>query len=156
VPGLGLLPVVTDFEPVKATHQVEAGITAGDGLLAGCAGLPVRGYEIHMGRSHRLAGAAPSPFRLMSRSGSPAEDGDGAVDETGNVLGTYLHGFFDNTEPRVKLLANLARRKGMTFTPGLPLNRAAAYDRLAACLRAELDLERLRSVIGLEMPAWAV
>jgi adenosylcobyric acid synthase len=156
VPGLGLLPATTDFEPVKATHQVEAEVTVNAGLLKGCAGTQIRGYEIHMGQSYALPGAAPPPIKLASRSGVAAGHQDGAVSEDGNVLGTYLHGLFDNTALRVRLLTNLAQRKGVVFTPGLPLDRAAAYDRLAACLRAELDLDRLRSIIGLETPAWAV
>ena len=153
--GLGLLPVVTEFEPVKATHQVEGEVCAGDGLLAGCVGLPVRGYEIHMGRTAPRAGGTGAVVTLRSRSGLPCEERDGALGHDGWVAGTYLHGFFDNDALRAGMLANVARRKGRPFHPGVPLDRAAEYDRLADCLRAELKLPALREIIGLEAAAWA-
>jgi adenosylcobyric acid synthase len=154
VPGLGLLPVTTDFEPVKATHRVEASVLHSGGLLAGCAGLPVRGYEIHMGQS-TAGGGTEAPFRLLRRSGRSCGLHDGAVRPEGWVLGTYLHGLFDNHALRAAMLENLARRKGVVFRPGVPLARASEYDRLADCLRSELDLDVLRTIIGLETRTWA-
>jgi adenosylcobyric acid synthase len=152
VRGLGLLPVVTDFEPVKATHQVETTVTAGRGLFEGCTGLPARGYEIHMGRT---AGATEPLLSLSRRSGAACQGEDGALDGGGWVAGTYLHGLFDNDALRGAVLANVGRRAGLSFCPGLPLDRAAEYDRLADCLRAEFDLAWLRRLIGLEAPVWA-
>jgi adenosylcobyric acid synthase len=154
VPGLGLLPVVTDFEPVKATHQVVGSVVAATGLLEGCTDATVRGYEIHMGQSHPLPGALPAPFRLALRSGTVCDHPDGALDESGQVVGTYLHGLFDNHALRAAILGNLAQAKGVRFTPGLPLDRAAEYDRLADCLRDELDMHAIRTLTGLEQPVW--
>ncbi len=150
--GLGLLPVETEFEPVKATHRVTAEVTATQGLFAGCAGMEVHGYEIHMGRTRADAGTAP--LRLRSRSGRPCADVDGCRSVDGWVVGTYLHGLLENDALRVRMLHNLARRKGVAFRPGLPVRRAEAYDRLAACLRAALDVAALYRIIGLEAPAW--
>jgi adenosylcobyric acid synthase len=156
VSGLGVLPIVTDFEPVKATHQVEARVRDGGGLLAGCVGMSVRGYEIHMGRSLPAGDTHRSPpFRLSTRSGQTCEEPDGATGSEGWALGTYLHGLFDNHELRVAILRNLAVRQGKVFRPGVPLDRAAEYDRLADCLRAELNLPLLRQIVGLEAPVWA-
>ena len=155
VPGLGLLPVATDFAPVKATHQAEGEVRADAGLLAGCAGLPVRGYEIHMGRTVALDPAAAAVLALRRRWGVGCEATDGAVGGGGWVVGTYLHGLFDNDALRAAMLGNLARRNGIHFRPGVPLDRAAAYDRLASVLRAELDLDLLGELIGLEATAWA-
>ncbi len=151
--GLDLLPAETEFEPVKATHRVTAEVTAARGLFAGCAGMAVRGYEIHMGRTRAQVGSAP--FRVHARSGRPCADGDGCLSADGWVAGTYLHGLFENDALRAQMLLNLARRKGAVFRPGLPARRAEAYDRLAACLRAALDVAALYRIIGLEAPAWA-
>lgn len=151
--GLGLLPAETEFAPVKATHRVTAEVTAARGLFEGCAGLEVRGYEIHMGRTQ--AGADTAPFRLRSRSGEPCVAADGCLSADGWVAGTYLHGLFENDALRVQMLRNLARRKGMAFRPGLPARRVEAYDRLVACLRAALDVAALYRIVGLEAPAWA-
>jgi adenosylcobyric acid synthase len=155
VPGLGLLPVVTHFEPVKATHQVAAEVCAGEGLFAGARGAPVRGYEIHMGRTAPTAGGVAPVLALRRRSGVACEEFDGAVAAGGWVAGTYLHGLFDNDALRAALLGALAAARGVPFRPGVPLDRAAQYDRLAACLRDVLDLRQLRRIIGLEAGAWA-
>ena len=74
--GLGLLEVETVLEPakvlaVRAWREVRSGE-------------PVRGYEIHMGRT-----AGPGLARPMLRDGAAA---DGAVSADGRVMGCYLHG----------------------------------------------------------------
>ncbi len=154
VPGLGVLPVVTDFEPVKATHQVGAEVVAGIGMLDGCAGMTVRGYEIHMGRTPATDGTFRPFLVLRQRSGAPSDHHDGAVSASGWVVGTYLHGLFDNHAVRTAILANLARRKGVAFRPGTPLDRSAEYDRLADCLRAELDLSAIHDMIKPGAVTW--
>ncbi len=141
--GLGLLPVVTEFAPVKATHQVQARALAG-----AASGTQVAGYEIHMGRS-RLAGEKAQPLlRLVRRSGRPVDAFDGAVDAAGRVWGTYLHGIFDNTRFRRAWLRSLG------WSPperevDLAATRQVAYDRLAAAVRASLDMDLLRQIVGL-------
>jgi adenosylcobyric acid synthase len=143
-PGLGLLPVTTVFRPAKTTHQVEARVEADRGLLAGCRGMLLRGYEIHMGQSW---GEGEAPFLLLSRSGEACQVPDGALDQGGWVLGTYIHGLFHNRELRRRVLLNLARRKGVSLPQG---DDAAAdpYDRLAALVRAHLDLGLIYRLLG--------
>jgi adenosylcobyric acid synthase len=150
-PGLGLLPLATEFAGVKTTHQAQAETLPGPGFLSSAAGLPVTGYEIHMGHSRWVDGAenardvtAARPlFRLSHRQGL-----DGAVDPGGRVWGTYLHGLFDNTNFRRAWLQSLG------WSPpheevDLVAVRQAAYDRLAAAVRSSLDLKRLRRIVEL-------
>jgi adenosylcobyric acid synthase len=142
--GLGLLPVVTEFAPVKATHQVQAL------ALAGAArGTQVTGYEIHMGRSRLVEDKAQPFLRLVRRSGQRVDAFDGAVDAADRVLGTYLHGIFDNTRFRRAWLRSLG------WSPpdqevDLAAVREAAYDRLAAAVRASLDMGLLRQIVELD------
>jgi adenosylcobyric acid synthase len=142
--GLGLLPVETWFAREKATHQVRATVAEARGLLEGAAGVAVTGYEIHMGTTQ-----APAPaLRILSRSGWPCDAPDGAIDGTGMVFGTYVHGLFDNDTLRAVLLANLARRQGRERAEaGLRWSREAAYDRLAAHVRTALDMRAVYSLI---------
>jgi adenosylcobyric acid synthase len=78
--GFGLLPVETTFEPEKHVEQVTH-VLEGVGLLAGGEG-PVSGYEIHMGHTDRL-----EPLPMPVGPESAASD---------RVVGTYLHGLFEN------------------------------------------------------------
>src|SRR5579859_4479976 len=91
--GLGLLPIVTRFTPEKRTTQVRARLLAG-GLL-GEGGAEVCGYEIHMGRVER-EDAARGALVIHTRNGLAEDDIDGAVSSDGAVLGTMVHGLFDD------------------------------------------------------------
>lgn len=123
--GLGLLPVETLFSADKYTKQVHGTARQLPGVWAPLSGLPVSGYEIHMGRTEYLADGDKGTFVFAELAGMenamPAEempDGavtlveeapDGAV--CGNVLGTYLHGIFDETPFRSALIDLLRKRK---------------------------------------------
>jgi adenosylcobyric acid synthase len=141
-PGLGLLPLVTTFTTPKTTVQVEAVACGASGLLAGAAGCRVSGYEIHNGRTESREPLAPA-FRIGERE-------DGAVSPDGSRFGTYIHGLFDEDDFRRAFLGGLAARRGLSgleTAPSLP--REAVYDRLAARVRAALDMERLYTIIGI-------
>ena len=143
--GLGLLPAVTVFEPVKATHRVRA-VLGQSALFPGAAGAAITGYEIHMGQSRSEAPA----LRIRSRSGRPCDDPDGAVSADGRIVGSYLHGLFDNDLLRASLLDGLAQSRGLKRGKGSqPWSRAAAYDRLADHVAAALDLGLVRGLLKL-------
>ena len=144
--GLGLLPVETELTPEKATHLVAGEVASGPGLLAGDGPAPLSGYEIHMGRTRA---PAPGPVCLRSRSGAPCDELDGAVSRDGWVLGTYVHGFLESDALRQRLLANLARRRGLSFAAAPHWSRDAEYDRLAAVLRESLDIPALYRMASL-------
>jgi adenosylcobyric acid synthase len=146
--GLGLLPVVTTFAPAKTTVRARGRVTAGAGLLAGAAGAEVTGYEIHAGRTR--AGAA-APFTIVERGGAAVSEPDGAVDATGTVLGTYLHGLFANDGVRAALLRALAARKGIAADPRWGAPRADRYERLADDVARAIDLPAVAELVGLSL-----
>ena len=94
--GMGLLSVETLFSADKYTRQVHGTARQLPGVWAPLSGLPVSGYEIHMGRTEYLADRdkGTSVFAQLTDGGpggavtSAEETPDGAV--CGNVLGTYL------------------------------------------------------------------
>ena len=50
-----------------------------------------------------------------TEGGEPAFGDDGSVSENGIVIGTYLHGLFENDNFRNSFLAYLYDQKGLTY-----------------------------------------
>ncbi len=150
VPGLGLLPVSTVLQGDKLTCQVRAHAAADIPLLGLHAGDEVRGYEIHMGRSEV---AGPAAFTVGERGGVVCSETDGRLGDSGLLLGTYLHGLFDNPAVSRGFVNHLRIAKGLP-----PLGddvaspeqvKQAAYDRLAGVVRQALDLDRIYAFMGI-------
>lgn len=140
VDGLGLLPGVTEFTAVKETRRAGGSVRAAPGVWRPAEGAPVRGYEIHMGRTRTSA------TLLLDLDGRA----DGAVREDGRVAGTYLHGLLHNDVLRSALLASLGRSApGMAFDASAA--REAAFDRLAAIVSDSIDLPRIDAMLGVHL-----
>ncbi len=90
-PGLGLLPLVTVFEPAKQVRRSTARFGTLTGAWAALSGVEVTGYEIHHGQT------AQHP--AMAAGGDVACEvmpGLAWQNAAGNVLGVYLHGLFED------------------------------------------------------------
>ena len=123
VPGLGLLDVTTVMTARKRTERV-----SGREIATGAA---VEGYEIHLGMT-----TGPDALRPWLEIGGR---GEGAMDASGRVRGTYLHGLLASDAFRRSTLERLGGRSAVAFEAGVD----AALDALAAHLEAHLDLDRL-------------
>lgn len=146
--GLGLLPTSTMFSRDKTTHQTTVRITGDRGLLSECQETEATAYEIHMGVT--TGQDAAMPFIIESRSSNRVEVPEGALDEEGLALGTYLHGLFHNPQVRRSILECAGRRRGLTLPDGGPrLDQNAEYDKLAAWAGANLDMGYIRRIAGL-------
>jgi adenosylcobyric acid synthase len=84
----------------KQTRQVEKSVTGDGAILGQLKGGKVRGYEIHMGETD---------------GGEPAFGDDGSVSKNGLVIGTYLHGLFENENVKTSFLGYLYKQKGIIF-----------------------------------------
>ena len=139
VPGLGWLDVHTVFGPGKVTRQ-RRGTAMGQ---------RVSGYQIHHGRV-RPGGGAPPWVHLDDAYGREEE---GAVEAHGaRVLGTTLHGLFEEDGLRAVFLTEVARRRAKTFVPAgvsFRASREAQLDRLADALETHLDLAAVEDLIAL-------
>ncbi len=149
IDGLGLLDLETSFARDKQTTQAALTLRPGRGILAGTGGMRLEGYEIHMGESRAGEGAEP----LADGVNGPA----GAANLGGNVLGSYLHGFFDNLEFTRCFLNNIRRLKGLDNSEGgseLPASyrefKEREYDRLADAVEEHLPWQKLLALSGLE------
>jgi len=127
--GLGFLDVTTELDAPKICRQVLA--TA---LLHGVEQhTPVRGYEIHMGRTSR--GLVDPCFQIEASEiwKDTAKGDEGAVSENGRVWGTSIHGLFDQSGFRRGWLNRVRGRKGLPpISPG-------ESELVTTQLHAELD-----------------
>jgi adenosylcobyric acid synthase len=67
------------------------------------------------------------------------------------VLGTSLHGLFENDSFRAEFLAEVGRRAGQTFVPArvsFAAAREAQIDRMADILEQHADLDSVFALIG--------
>ncbi|MEB0111459.1 cobyric acid synthase [Variovorax sp. RTB1] len=90
--GLGLLPLVTVFDPDKTVRHRDACFGAVGGAWAALSGVAMHGYEIHHGRTNEhsaMAAAGDHALPVMN-------DGLAWQNGAGNVLGIYLHGMFED------------------------------------------------------------
>ena len=132
--GLGYLDMVTVFSEEKTMRQTE---TVSDFGIPRIDGKKISGYEVHMGKT-----AGPSG----NHTGNAA-----------NVLGTYIHGIFDEDEFRQAFLTYLYERKGLQRDPAVMAEglsyRAFREDQLgrfAGMLRKHLDIPAIYRIMGLE------
>lgn len=144
--GLGLLPIDTLFYGEKLTQRSSSVINGFGPILTDVDGVEIRGYEIHHGIS--TAGNGGVSFSIHSESGEP----DGAISENGLVIGSYVHGIFDNDLFRKRLLEYLMTTNDKHFN-GEISNRAAfkemEYDRLAEIISDGLDTDYLFGLMEL-------
>lgn len=148
IPGLGILPLETEFSPVKYTVQTQ-GIVVGNGAFFNrCSGSEVCGYEIHMGRS--VASSQNQPLFSLHAENRNYPDGLQAK----NAFGTYLHGIFDNDPLRQALLEWLWERRGQKRSVQQSVSQTAlreqAFNRLADLVRQNVDLAKIRAMMKLE------
>jgi adenosylcobyric acid synthase len=142
--GLGLLPHVTDFRPVKRTRQVRAMLQIAHGPFATLHGLETSGYELRMGET---SGSLTS-FAMIEEDG--ARYADGGHDAAGLVLGTYLHGMLHSPDVREALLQAVARLARKTLPPpGAESTLDDAIDRWTAHVAGHVDLARIAGWVGL-------
>ncbi|HMM10333.1 MAG TPA: cobyric acid synthase [Paracoccus solventivorans] len=121
IPGLGLLELTTEMTAdkrlalVEGTHEATA--------------QPIRGYEIHLGRS--TGPDCARPFALIG--GQP----EGATSADGRIMGSYLHGAFASNDFRRAFLARLgAAPSSLDYDSGVE----QALDALADHVEAHLDV----------------
>ena len=129
--GLGLLPLVTQFAADKTVQRTAAQFGPVQGVWSALSGVTVHGYEIHHGQTQA--------HTAMLAAGQVAHEVIPTLawqNEAGNVMGTYLHGLFE--EPAV-LQALFGAQ-----TPTLD----TVFEGLADYLDQHIGAETLRALIA--------
>ena len=174
VEGIGLLNTVTEFEKEKTTVQTERVISDNvQGYLNDVSGKKVKGYEIHMGTTTKLDTSSSDELSKETKelfvntpTDEVANDSEvrenmiknndkfcliGCSNSEGNVVGTYLHGIFDEIDFTRTLLNTIRARKGLepitSEVESFEEFKNREYDRLADMLRENLDMEKIYEIV---------
>ena len=132
--GMGLLEMDTVFRGEKVQTQTRGVIGGVKGLLSTLNGLVYEGYEIHMGRS---------------REKVPALNG------SGNIYGSYIHGIFDAPGISDTILRALCNARDISFDAlgsyDVQSYKERQYDLLADAVRGGLDMPFVYRVLNREV-----
>ncbi len=149
VEGCDLLPLVTEMAPEKITVQCRGRVI---NPVFGSS-LKVCGYEIHQGRTLTCEDTANPLLRLVKADGS--EYNDGLVAADGRILGTYLHGIFDDDGFRKAYLDWLRRYvfgidNSASGVSGISYRQRKedGFNALACLLEDSLDMEMVDRIAG--------
>ncbi len=139
--GLGLLDMEVTFEPEKRTAQSSGTVNCRDGWMSELNGLILDGYEIHAG--HNRLGPEAVPWLTIGG------ETDGVSNAQGNVLGTYLHGIFDDGQFFRALIRHIRGDAAASDSPALTMDqfREREFDRIADIVRASVDMDRIYRII---------
>ena len=140
--GLDLLDMEVTFAKEKETAQA-SGVVDASGWLASSNGILVDGYEIHAGQNQFGEKALPW-LRIGNRV-------DGVMNERGNVLGSYLHGLFDDGQLFAAIAAHIRKEKGIDTETQAPMTldeyREREFDRIADIVRASVDMDAIYRIV---------
>ncbi|PIV53405.1 MAG: cobyric acid synthase CobQ, partial [Elusimicrobia bacterium CG02_land_8_20_14_3_00_37_13] len=105
--------------------------------------------EIHMGESKTLRNSGFC-FRIVKQSDKKVNIKDGSVSKSGKILGTYIHGLFENDAFRKKFLECLVKPES-GFPPlseSYLRYKEKEYDKLADLVRHNIDLKFIYNLIN--------
>jgi adenosylcobyric acid synthase len=122
--ALGLLDFDTELKAEKQLRQVSGQLNLQQAA--------VTGYEIHAGVS--IGPALQHPFATLNGHA------DGAISIDQQIIGTYLHGLFDNSAARDAILdwAGLAHAQPFDYFQ----HQEQEIDRLADAIEQHMDLDK--------------
>lgn len=129
--GLSLLDIITTLKPAKQLRNVSGNLSMDEA--------PITGYEIHAGFTE---GADLSKPVCQLESGN-----DGAISDDNQILGTYVHGLFEQTSACNALLiwAGINNVKSHDYQA----TREADIERLADMIEDNMNTTALRDLLHL-------
>ena len=128
--GLGLFDSETLFESEKITEKYRGEIEGLSGEFSVMNGMSVSGYEIH----HGITGKTRER-RFESK---------------GMVLGTYIHGIFENDRFISEILKIAGEKKGVEINKEIrdyKSYKESEFDKLAEIFRKNLDMDKIYKIM---------
>jgi adenosylcobyric acid synthase len=146
ITGLGRLPINTTMQTVKVTRLSSGTIHHSSLFQQPLRQRQIAGYEIHVGKTSYLDQA--EPFATLENGES-----DGCISTDGRVVGTYLHGIFDDDTFRHEFLQAASSYHHIPRPSVLNpwrAQREESLNHLANQVSTSLDLRQIFSWAGLE------
>lgn len=138
VSALELLNLTTTLQQEKVTSQTTTTFATLTGEFKSLSNIVVTGYEIHSG------------FTDYNETSAFSNETLGCYN--GNVMGTYLHGIFENDDFRNAFIEILLKRKGISISHLDSLNyqtyKDMQYNLLADVIRNNLNMEEIYSILA--------
>jgi len=135
IPGLDLLPVETILKSPKTTTLTRFFRDNVHGT----------GYEIHMGQTKRHGG--DPLFSVVERNSIAAEDTDGCVSPDNKIMGTYIHGLFENPAVARLWLNTIGLPDIETSTLEGVEAKDRQYDLLAEYFESHIDVKKIVATV---------
>lgn len=140
--GFGFLPTTTKFNKDKITKQSSGRIVSN--IIEEINNIEVSGYEIHNGET--IVNNPDNIFIKLS-NGEVA----GAINDKGNVIGTYLHGIFDNGDFIKQFIKTLINKNNLEED----YNEVSTYreyklnelDKLSKILDENIDMVKVKEIL---------
>jgi adenosylcobyric acid synthase len=145
VPGLGLLPISTAMQAQKVTRICSGNIHGGFLFGQPLTDRRIAGYEIHVGKTLYLDHA--EPFATLSSG-----ELDGCISVDRQILGTYLHGIFDEDCFRHAFVTAARSFCKLAAPPAVnpwKAQREESLNRLAQQVSRSLDMQRIFDWVGM-------
>ena len=132
--GLGLLDMETTFNKVKNTRQIKG---------MDCDGNEITGYEIHNGESIPLS---KQNIWIKDLNGKLL----GMKSADGKVLGTYIHGLFDEGDFALKLINELKEKLNLNIEEEMNYKdyKMMQYDKLCDVLEENINMKAVEEILG--------
>ena len=99
-----------------------------------------------MGETRLISDGDPALF--LEKGGTHIADG--AISADGKVIGTYLHGLFDNDAFTRAMVDGLRQRKGLApldVAVDYAAYKAQQFDILASAMREHIDIEKIYQIM---------
>ncbi|MBF0121211.1 MAG: cobyric acid synthase [Desulfobacterales bacterium] len=136
IEGLKLLPIETFLQSPKITTLTHFVWNNVEGT----------GYEIHMGKTVKYYGS--NLFNIIKRNNISCETYDGCISEDSKIIGTYIHGIFDN--PAIlQIWFDIIGLKDVYISNfSGRVSRDKEYDLLAEHFEKYIDCSKLFSILN--------
>jgi adenosylcobyric acid synthase len=146
--GLSLINSTTIFNSNKTRTQAKGKTSKIEGFFKNLSNIEISGYEIHMGET--ILKSEENFFsEVKVLTNNPTMKKDGCIKN--KVIGTYLHGIFDNGKFTKELINTLLEDKGYNININNEINlyeyKNKQYDKLATAFRESVDMCEIYKII---------